>query len=80
MRIPNMKRRTLSPAFLAALLGAIPVGGAEPPKTAAAGKEAVLLLTPPAPPEPRINGPKVYGVRHEACPSCTASRPPASGR
>ena len=59
-----MKRRTLSLVFLVALLGAMPVGGAEPPKTVAAGKEAVLLLTPPAPPEPRINGPKVYGVRH----------------
>jgi alpha-galactosidase len=59
-----MKRGTLSLVFLVALRGAIPVGGAEPPKTEAAGKEAVLLLTPPAPPEPRINGPKVYGVRH----------------
>src|SRR5208283_3982342 len=54
----------LLPVILVALLETIPVGGAEPPQTAAAGKEAVELLTPPAPPQPRINGPKVYGVRH----------------
>lgn len=31
--------------------------------SASASEEVALLLTPPAPPEPRINGPKVYGVR-----------------
>lgn len=36
-----------------------------PPVSAAADtpKEDAVLLTPPAPAEPRVNGPKVYGVR-----------------
>jgi alpha-galactosidase len=38
------------------LAGAQPPGNAKP-------ESAVALLTPPAPPQPRIHGPKVYGVR-----------------
>jgi len=34
-----------------------------PPKAVAAPKEEALILTPPPPPTPRLNGPKVYGVR-----------------
>ena len=40
----------------------IVVTGARPQIVAAPAEEAVIL-TPPAPPEPRINGPKVYGGR-----------------
>ena len=37
----------------------------EPPRAAIieVAQEEPVLLTPPAPPEPRINGPKIYGVR-----------------
>ena len=46
-------------------LPAAPASDGTPPplgQPTAAAEEAVLL-TPPAPPEPRIGGPKVYGVR-----------------
>ena len=35
----------------------------EPPRAVPAPPEEPVTLTPPAPPNPRINGPKLYGVR-----------------
>ena len=53
------------------------------PRTVAvvAPPEAAVILTPPAPPEPRLNGPQVYGVRPSSpflyrIP-CTGERPMA---
>ncbi len=65
-----MKRRTLSLAILVALLGAAPLCRATEPGVGVLDDVSLIndmkiqLLTPPAPPQPRINGPKVYGCRH----------------
>jgi alpha-galactosidase len=35
----------------------------DPPRIVGAPQEEQVLLTPPPPPRPRLNGPKIYGVR-----------------
>ena len=50
-------------AGAAAAAPAATAGAAPPPAVPAAPKEAPYLLTPPAGPAPRLNGPKVYGCR-----------------
>ena len=43
------------------------------------GNPDLPILTPPAPPQPRINGPSVFGVRPGSPLLYTRSPPPASG-
>jgi alpha-galactosidase len=64
-----MKKRLIPHLSAAVLLAAlIPAHAGAAPSSVQATKAAALvgeaaLLTPPAPRQPRINGPKVYGVR-----------------
>lgn len=44
-------------------VGAAPAQPDQPEVNAATSSEEAVLLTPPAPNEPRINGPEVYGAR-----------------
>jgi alpha-galactosidase len=72
-----MKRHSPLLGIVVALVLAAPLAGAESPSTAKQENEAAVLLTPPALPEPRILGPKVYGVRPGAP---LLYRIPATGR
>jgi alpha-galactosidase len=54
MKVPVLA--ILISTALSSMHGQLPAGSVTPPKTA-------MILTPPAPETPRINGPKVFGVR-----------------
>jgi alpha-galactosidase len=78
--LTNITKFTAVFLFLALLFnGTDSVWADQPPAVSVPADEGAVMLTPPPPPEPRINGPKVYGV-HPGSPflyriPCTGRRP-----